>query len=112
MRPMQLRRSWLFVGAADKNAILTSYDSGADACIQEFEDFCVPELRREARLMMPDVLSDWRARQIVATVRINPLEDPDGLRDLDAAIHAGTRIDECNGCFIVKSADCWSACGF
>ncbi|MGB1613427.1 MAG: HpcH/HpaI aldolase/citrate lyase family protein [Candidatus Puniceispirillaceae bacterium] len=86
---MQLRRSWLFVGAADKNAILTSYDSGADVCIQEFEDFCVPELRREARLMMPDVLSDWRARKIVATVRINPLEDPDGLRDLDAAMRAG-----------------------
>ena len=89
MRPMHLRRSWLFVGAADKNAILTSYDSGADVCIQEFEDFCLPELRREARLMMPDVLSDWRARKIVATVRINPLEDPDGLRDLDAAIRAG-----------------------
>ena len=89
MRPMQLRRSWLFVGAADKNAILTSYDSGADVCIQEFEDFCVPESRREARLMMPDVLSDWRARKIVATVRINPLEDPDGLRDLDAAMRAG-----------------------
>lgn len=89
MRQMQLRRSWLFVGAADKNAILTSYDSGADVCIQEFEDFCLPELRREARLMMPDVLSDWRARKIVATVRINPLEDPDGLRDLDAAMRAG-----------------------
>ena len=89
MRPMQLRRSWLFVGAADKNAILTSYDSGADVCIQEFEDFCLPELRHEARQMMPDVLSDWRARKIVATVRINPLEDPDGLRDLDAAMRAG-----------------------
>ena len=89
MRPMALRRSWLFVGAADKNAILTSYDSGADVCIQEFEDFCLPELRHEARLMMPDVLSDWRARKIVATVRINPLEDPDGLRDLDAAMRAG-----------------------
>ena len=89
MRPMQLRRSWLFVGAADKNAILTSYDSGADVCIQEFEDFCLPELRHEARLMMPDVLSDWRARKIVATVRINPLECPDGLRDLDAAMRAG-----------------------
>jgi len=89
MRPMQLRRSWLFVGGADKNAILTSYDSGADVCIQEFEDFCLPELRHEARLMMPDVLSDWRARKIVATVRINPLEDPDGLRDLDAAMRAG-----------------------
>ena len=89
MRPMQLRRSWLFVGAADKNAILASYDSGADVCIQEFEDFCLPELRHEARLMMPDVLSDWRARKIVATVRINPLENPDGLRDLDAAMRAG-----------------------
>ncbi len=89
MRPMHLRRSWLFVGAADKNAILTSYDSGADVCIQEFEDFCLPELRREARLMMPDVLSDWRARKIVATVRLNPLGDPDGLRDLDAAMRAG-----------------------
>ena len=89
MRPMHLRRSWLFVGAADKNAILTSYDSGADVCIQEFEDFCLPELRHEARLMMPDVLSDWRARKIIATVRINPLEDPDGLRDLDAAMRAG-----------------------
>ena len=88
MRPMLLRRFWLFVGAADKNAILTSYDSGADVCIQEFEDFWVPELRREARLMMADVLSDWRARKIVATVRINPLEHLDGLKDLDAAMRA------------------------
>lgn len=89
MRPIHLRRSWLFVGAADNEAIRASYVSDADVCIQEFEDFCVPELRREARVMMPDVLSDWRARQIVATVRINPLEDHDGLKDLDAAMCAG-----------------------
>ena len=89
MRPMALRRSWLFVGAADQAAILASYDSQADACIQEFEDFCVPEMREEARRIMPDVLSDWRVRNIVATVRINPLEDPDGLKDLEAAMRAG-----------------------
>src|SRR5210317_323954 len=89
MRPMALRRSWLFVGAADQAAILASYDSQADACIQEFEDFCVPEMREEARRIMPDVLSDWKARYIVATVRINPLEDPDGLKDLEAAMQAG-----------------------
>ena len=89
MRPMNLRRSWLFVGAADHEAIKASNGSCADACIQEFEDFCVPEMREEARQMMPDVLSDWRARGIVATVRINPLENPDGLRDLDAAMKAG-----------------------
>ena len=89
MRPMNLRRSWLFVGAADQEAINASNRSCADACIQEFEDFCVPEMREEARQMMPDVLSDWRARGIVATVRINPLENPDGLKDLDAAMKAG-----------------------
>ena len=89
MRPMHLRRSWLFVGAADSQAIQSSYGSGADACIQEFEDFCVPEMRQEARQMMPDVLNDWKARGIVATVRINPLENPDGIKDLDAAMNAG-----------------------
>ena len=89
MRPMNLRRSWLFVGAADHEAIKASNRSCADACIQEFEDFCVPEMREEARQMMPDVLSDWRARGIVASVRINPLENPDGLKDLDAAMKAG-----------------------
>ena len=89
MRPMYLRRSWLFVGAADSEAIQTSYGSDADACIQEFEDFCVPEMRQEARRIMPDVLNDWKARGIIATVRINPLENPDGIKDLDAAISAG-----------------------
>ena len=86
---MHLRRSWLFVGAADNEAIRASNESSADACIQEFEDFCVPEMREQARIMMPDILSDWRARNKVATVRINPLEDPDGFKDLQAAIKAG-----------------------
>ena len=89
MRPMNLRRSWLFVGAADHEAIKASNESSADACIQEFEDFCLPEMRQVARQMMPDILNDWRARRIVATVRINPLENPDGLKDLDAAMKAG-----------------------
>ena len=89
MRPVHLRRSWLFVGAADADAVRASNESAADACIQEFEDFCVPEMREQARLMMPDILSDWRARGKVATVRINPLEDPDGLKDLQAAMKAG-----------------------
>ena len=86
---MHLRRSWLFVGAADNEAIRASNESSADACIQEFEDFCVPEMREQARIMMPDILSVWRARNKVATVRINPLEDPDGFKDLQAAMKAG-----------------------
>ena len=89
MRPVALRRSWLFVGAADIEAIAASNNSAADACIQEFEDFCVPELREQARQMMADVLADWRARNKVPSVRINPLEDEDGLKDLYAAMKYG-----------------------
>ena len=91
MRPVALRRSWLFVGAADTVAIAASNNSAADACIQEFEDFCVPELREQARQMMADVLADWRARNKVASVRINPLEDEDGLKDLYAAMKYGAQ---------------------
>ena len=91
MRPVALRRSWLFVGAADTEAIAASNNSAADACIQEFEDFCVPELREQARQMMADVLADWRARNKVASVRINPLEDEDGLKDLYAAMKYGAQ---------------------
>ena len=64
-------------------------NSAADACIQEFEDFCVHRAGEQARQMMADVLADWRARNKVASVRINPLEDEDGLKDLYAAMKYG-----------------------
>ena len=85
---MNLRRSWLFVGAADHEAIKVSNGSCADACIQEFEDFCVPERREFARKIMPEVIATWKRSGKVAAVRINPLEDPDGMKDLRAAISA------------------------
>ena len=43
IRPTHLRRSWLFVGAANDAHIEEASLSEADVCIQEFEDFCVPE---------------------------------------------------------------------
>ena len=48
IRPIHLRRSWLFVGAATENHIDEANESSADVCIQEFEDFCVPERREFA----------------------------------------------------------------
>ena len=52
MRPTHLRRSWLFVGAASDLQIKEANLSEADVCIQEFEDFCVPERREYARKIM------------------------------------------------------------
>ena len=39
IRPIQLRRSWLFVGATNEKDIQASFQSEADVCILEFEDF-------------------------------------------------------------------------
>ena len=36
IRPIHLRRSWLFVGAATENHIDEANESSADVCIQEF----------------------------------------------------------------------------
>ena len=89
IRPTHLRRSWLFVGAANDAHIEEANLSEADVCIQEFEDFCVPERRDYARNIMPEVLNTWERQGKVTAVRINPLEDPDGIKDLRAAVSAG-----------------------
>ena len=86
LRPLHLRRSWLFVGATNDNDIKHSYKSEADVCILEFEDFCAPKKRPLGRKNLPKVLEDWKKKGKVTAVRINPLDTSDGLKDLDAAI--------------------------
>ena len=86
IRPIQLRRSWLFVGATNENDIKHSYKSEADVCILEFEDFCAPKERPLGRKNLPKILEDWKKKGKVTAVRINPLDTSDGLKDLDVAI--------------------------
>lgn len=87
-RPVHLRRSWLFVGGADREALANAPASEADVLIQELEDFCTPDTRPAARAMMKDVMAHWKDRGAVAAVRINPLETEDGMKDLEAAMAA------------------------
>ena len=86
IRPLHLRRSWLFVGAANENDIQASLKSEADVCILEFEDFCLPKNRPLARKMLPEILKKWKMLGKVTAVRINPLDSKDGLKDLEASI--------------------------
>lgn len=86
IRPLHLRRSWLFVGATNEDDIHASLSSDADVCILEFEDFCLPSNRPKGRKMLPEILKAWNKLGKVAGVRINPLESKDGLKDLQAAI--------------------------
>jgi citrate lyase subunit beta / citryl-CoA lyase len=82
-----LRRSWLFLPGAERDALLAAPRSGADVLIQELEDFTPPERRHEARNLAADLYGAWRAAGALAGVRVNPLEG-DGVADL-AAVMAG-----------------------
>lgn len=79
------RRSWLFLPGADAAALAAGPGSGADALIQELEDFTPPGRRGEARGLCARVFAAWREAGAVAAVRINPLETV-GAEDLAAAM--------------------------
>lgn len=74
-RPPHLRRSWLFIGGADREALIAAAGSGADVLIHELEDFTAPNQRPAARAIAPDILAAWRECGVIAGVRVNPLAD-------------------------------------
>lgn len=90
-RPVELRRSWLFVPGADRAALLAAAECGTDAAIQELEDFTPPERRPEARALSPEIVSAWKAAGLVAVVRINPFSDG-GREDLAAVMQGAPDV--------------------
>ena len=80
-RPPALRRCWLFLPGADRQALLAAPASGADVLIQELEDFTPPERRAEARALAAEIYAAWRAAGVLAAVRVNPLQT-EGRADL------------------------------
>jgi len=84
-RPPALRRCWLFLPGAERAQLLDAPKAGADVLIQELEDFTPPERRPEARAMAPELYAAWRAADVLAAVRINPLET-EGRIDLAAVM--------------------------
>ena len=88
-RPVELRRTWLFVPGGDRVSLHASAACGADVLIQELEDFVPPQAKQEARELVGETVKFWRDAGIVTAVRINPLFGPEGARDLEAAMRAG-----------------------
>ena len=84
-RPPNIRRSWLFLGGTDVDALIAAADSGADVLIHELEDFTAPDQRPVARAIAPRVLAAWKERGIIAGVRVNPFVDC-GREDLTAVM--------------------------
>lgn len=83
----RLPRTWLFGAGADTATHAAMAASGADALIQDLEDFTPPPRRPEARALAAALYASWRAAGAVACVRINALEG-DGALDLEHVIPA------------------------
>lgn len=87
MKPPALRRSWIFLCAADAPTLERAYACPADALIADLEDGTPPHLRPQARATLPTYVEACRRTGKVACVRINPLHG-DGLADIDAVLRA------------------------
>lgn len=84
-RPPQLRRSWLFLAGADRDALVEGGRSGADVLIQEIETFTPPARRPAARALSEEVLAGWRDAGVLTSVRVD-LPEHGGLDDLQVAM--------------------------
>ncbi len=90
-RPAHLRRSWLFLGAADAAAFERGAACPADALIACLEDSTPAHLRPQARALLASFVARCRSAGKIACVRINRLQD-DGAVDLAAALAAGAEV--------------------
>jgi len=86
-RPATLRRSWVFLPAADENVHAQAWVGPADALIADLEDGTPAHLREQARRLMPRFVEGCRRAGKAACVRINPLAG-DGTADLPAVLQA------------------------
>jgi citrate lyase subunit beta/citryl-CoA lyase len=94
-------RSALFAPAIDERKSHACWTAGADAVILDLEDAVLPAAKEEARRRIGAILSG-RARGPLALVRINALDTPEGLADVEAL--AGQPLDA----VVVPKATSWA----
>ena len=79
----RLRRSCHFVPGANEKMLQKSLDSAADCLILDLEDAVTPARKAEAREVVARWLGDVDFGHHERTVRMNPLDTPWGLDDLE-----------------------------
>jgi citrate lyase subunit beta/citryl-CoA lyase len=86
---MKPRRSMLFIPGANAAMLSTSFVYGADAVMFDLEDAVSLREKDTARLLVHHALQHPLYRDVETVVRINPLNTPFGLADLEAVVRAG-----------------------
>ena len=86
MTKSTLRRSCHFVPGANDKMLQKSLASAADCLILDLEDAVTPGRKDEARQVVAGWLADVDFAQHEKTVRMNPLDSPWGLKDLEVTM--------------------------
>jgi citrate lyase subunit beta/citryl-CoA lyase len=84
----RLRRSAHFVPGANERMLVKALATNADCLILDLEDAVTPQRKGEARQVVAGWLKDVDFGRMERTVRMNPLDTPWGLDDLEATMAA------------------------
>lgn len=89
---MKLRRSMLFLPGANAAMLSTAFVYKPDSIMFDLEDAVSLREKDAARLLVFHALQNPAYDDIETVVRINPLNTPFGLADLEAVVRAGVDI--------------------
>lgn len=88
----KLRRSMLFLPGANAAMLSTAFIYRPDSIMFDLEDAVALREKDTARLLVFHALQHTMYRDIETVVRINPLNTPFGLQDLEAVVRAGVDV--------------------
>jgi citrate lyase subunit beta/citryl-CoA lyase len=88
----KLRRSMLFIPGSNAAMLSTAFVYRPDSIMFDLEDAVALREKDSARLLVFHVLQLPAYHGIETVVRINPLDTPYGLKDLEAAVRGGAEI--------------------
>jgi len=88
----KLRRSMLFIPGSNAAMLSTAFVYRPDSIMFDLEDAVSLREKDSARLLVYHAIQLTAYRGIESVVRINPLDTPYGLKDLEAAVRGGAEI--------------------
>ncbi len=92
MSKTKLRRSMLFVPGSNTAMVCNAFIYKPDTVMFDLEDSVALSEKDSARLMVFHALKHFTYQDIETAVRVNPLDTPFGLLDLEAVIRGGVDI--------------------
>ena len=92
MMKQKLRRSMLFVPGSNTGMVCNAFIYKPDTVMFDLEDSVALSEKDSARMMVFHALQHFTYKNIETAVRVNPLDTPFGLLDLEAVVRAGVDI--------------------